>query len=148
MRFIITSGPGDTEPVGSDGGFDHELFSKYMKFNEEMHKAGVLIASEGINPGQQGARIGVVGGKRTVIDGPFTETKELIGGFYIIDVGSLDEAISWALRCPVGFHAANLLEIRPLCGRAARSVARAGSGGPRRLPVEPVHRHRPALRLR
>jgi len=100
--------------VGSDGGFDHELFSKYMKFNEEMHKAGVLIASEGINPGQQGARIGVVGGKRTVIDGPFTETKELIGGFYIIDVGSLDEAISWALRCPVGFHAANLLEIRPL----------------------------------
>jgi hypothetical protein len=118
MRFIITSGPGDTKaegpPVGPDGGFDHELFAKYMKFNEEMLKAGVLIASEGINPGRKGARIGVAGGKRVVVDGPFTETKELIGGFYIIDVGSLDEAISWALRCPVGLHAANLLEIMPL----------------------------------
>jgi hypothetical protein len=118
MRFIITSGPGDTKadgpPVGPDGGFDHALFAKYMKFNEEMLEAGVLIASEGINPGRKGARIGVAGGKRRVVDGPFTETKELIGGFYIIDVGSLDEAISWALRCPVGFDAANLLEIRPL----------------------------------
>jgi len=118
MRFIITSGPGDTKaegpPVGPDGGFDHELFAKYMKFNEEMLKAGVLIASEGINPGRKGARIGVAGGKRVVVDGPFTETKELIGGFYIIDVGSLDDAISWALRCPVGLHAANLLEIMPL----------------------------------
>ena len=73
--------------MGPDGGFDHELFSKYMKFNEELHKAGVLIASEGINPGRKGARVGVAGGKRTVVDGPFTETKELIGGFYIIDVG-------------------------------------------------------------
>jgi hypothetical protein len=118
MRFIITSGPGDTKaegpPVGPDGGFDHDLFAKYMKFNEEMLKAGVLIASEGINPGRKGARIGVAGGKRVVVDGPFTETKELIGGFYIIDVGSLDEAISWALRCPVGLHSANLLEIMPL----------------------------------
>ena len=118
MRFIITAGPGDTKaegpPVGPDGGFDHELFSKYMKFNEDLHKAGVLIASEGINPGKKGARVGVAGGKRTVVDGPFTETKELIGGFYIIEVGSLDEAISWALRCPVGLDSANLLEIKPL----------------------------------
>lgn len=118
MRFIITSGPGDTKaerpPVGPNGAFDQDLFSKYMKFNEEMHKAGVLVASEGINPEKKGARVGVAGGKRTVLDGPFTETKELIGGFYIVDVGSLDEAISWALRCPVGFESANLLEIRPL----------------------------------
>jgi hypothetical protein len=118
MRFIITSGPGDTKddrsPVRPDGSFDLELFAKYMKFNEELHKAGVLVASEGINPGRKGARVGVAGGKRTVLDGPFAETKELIGGFYIIDVGSLDEAISWALRCPVGLGAANLLEIMPL----------------------------------
>jgi hypothetical protein len=118
MRFIITAGPEDTKaegaPVGPDGAFDHELFAKYMKFNEDLHKAGVLVASEGINPGKKGARIGVVNGKRTVLDGPFTEAKELIGGFYIIDVGSLDEAISWALRCPVGFDATNLLQIMPL----------------------------------
>jgi len=118
MRFIITAGPEDTKaegpPVGPDGSFDQELFAKYMKFNEELHKAGVLIASEGINPGKKGARIGVSGGKRTVLDGPFAETKELIGGFYIIEVGSLDEAISWALRCPVGLDSANQLQIMPL----------------------------------
>jgi hypothetical protein len=118
MRFIITAGPGDTKaeapPVGPDGGFDQELFAQYMKFNEDLLNAGVLIASEGINPGRKGARVGVARGKRTVVDGPFTETKELIGGFYIIDVGSLDEAISWALRCPVGLASANLLEISPL----------------------------------
>jgi hypothetical protein len=118
MRFIITTGPDDTKPgappVGPDGSFDRELFAKYMKFNEEMHEAGVLVASEGINPGKKGARVGIVAGKRTVLDGPFAESKELVGGFYIIDVGSLDEAISWALRCPVGLESANLLQIMPL----------------------------------
>lgn len=118
MRFIITSGPDESQPskqpASADGSFDQALFAKYMKFNEDLHNAGVLVASEGINPGRKSARVGVVGGKRTVLDGPFTEAKELIGGFYIVDVASLDEAISWALRCPVGFDAANLLEIRPL----------------------------------
>ena len=115
MRFIITSGPDPSQPSEAPAGaFDHELFARYMKFNEDLHNAGVLVASEGINPGRGGARVGVVGGKRKVLDGPFAESKELIGGFYIVDVASLDEAISWALRCPVGFDAANLLEIRPL----------------------------------
>jgi hypothetical protein len=90
------------------------MFADYMKFNEDMHKAGVLIASEGINPGAAGARVGIAGGKRKVLDGPFTESKELLGGFYIIDVKSLDEAISWALRCPSGLGSDNVLEIRPL----------------------------------
>jgi hypothetical protein len=123
MRFIITAGPGDTQPATNahlqgDAPFDEKMFAAYMKFNEDMHTAGVLVASEGINPGSQGARIGVAGGKRTVLDGPFTETKELLGGFYLIDVASLDEAISWALRCPVGLGTANLLEIRPLTAMA------------------------------
>jgi hypothetical protein len=119
MRFIITAGPGDTkvenEPaIGADGSFDEGLFAAYMRFNEEMHNAGVLVASEGLNPGAQGARVGVKGGKRAVLDGPFTETKELVGGFYVVDVASLDEAIAWALRCPVGLGTDNVLEIRPL----------------------------------
>jgi hypothetical protein len=119
MRFIITAGPGDTKPqkdsaIGPDGSFDEALFAAYMKFNEDMHKAGVLVASEGLNPGAKGARVGIKSGKRTVLDGPFAETKELVGGFYIVDVGSLDEAISWALRCPVGLGTDNVLEIRPL----------------------------------
>ena len=74
----------------------------------------VLVASEGLNPGAKGARVGIKSGKRTVLDGPFAETKELVGGFYIVDVGSLDDAISWALRCPVGLGVDNVLEIRPL----------------------------------
>jgi hypothetical protein len=119
MRFIITAGPGDTKveaesAIGPDGSFDEKLFAAYMKFNEDMHNAGVLVASEGLNPGAQGARVGVARGRRTVLDGPFAEAKELVGGFYIVDVASLDEAISWALRCPVGLGTTDVLEIRPL----------------------------------
>src|SRR4051794_8062028 len=87
MRFIITAGPGDTKvetesAIGPDGSFDEKLFSAYMKFNEEMHRAGVLVASEGLTAGAKGARVGVERGKRRVLDGPFAETKELVGGFY------------------------------------------------------------------
>src|SRR4029078_7798864 len=119
MRFIITTGAGDTKvekesAIGPDGSFDEKLFAAYMKFNEDMHNAGVLVGSEGLNPGAEGARVGIARGKRTVLDGPFTETKELVGGFYIIDVASLDEAISWALPCTVGLDSANLLEIKAL----------------------------------
>jgi len=118
MRFMITTSPGEakggTEAGAAAAGPDPELFATYMRFNEELHQAGVLVTAEGLNPGGKGARIGVKGGKRTVIDGPFTETKELVGGFYVIDVDSLDEAIAWALRCPLGLGFDNLLEIRPL----------------------------------
>jgi hypothetical protein len=82
-----------------------------MKFNEEMHKAGVLVAAEGLLPDGARARIGVANGKRTVLDGPFTEAKELLGGLYIIDVSSKEEAISWALRCPVGMATAEVLDV-------------------------------------
>jgi hypothetical protein len=64
-----------------------------MRFNEEMHQAGILVASEGLNPSARGARIAVSNGKRHLVDGPFAESKELVGGFYLIDVSSLDEAI-------------------------------------------------------
>jgi hypothetical protein len=89
-----------------------------MRFNEAMHQAGVLVAAEGLNPAGQGARIEVTNGKRTVIDGPFTESKELVGGFYIVEVTSLDEAIAWALRCPTGLGFDDVLEIRALTGES------------------------------
>ena len=88
MRFIITAragGPGNLAPA--DGPFDEKLFSDYMKFNEEMYRAGVLVASEGLNVAGGGARIEVRKGKRVVVDGPFAESKELVGGFYIVEVG-------------------------------------------------------------
>jgi hypothetical protein len=87
-----------------------------MRFNEEMHTAGVLVASEGLNPAAQGARIAVADGKRYVVDGPFAESKELVGGFYIIEVASLDEAIRWALRAPSGLGTDDILEVRQLTG--------------------------------
>src|SRR6185369_14471923 len=79
MRFIITARRDDTKTQAEDPPFDEKVFTDYMRFNEEMQKAGVLIASEGLNPGGKGARVGVSGGKRKVIDGPFAESKELVG---------------------------------------------------------------------
>jgi hypothetical protein len=113
MRFIITAAPDPNKPK-ADAPVDDTLIAAYMKYNEDMHKAGVLVTAEGLNPAGKSARIGVSGGKRGVIDGPFAETKELIGGFYLIDVGSLEEAIEWALRCPVGLGIDDVLTILPM----------------------------------
>jgi len=117
MRFIITA-QSDAQKQTSDqqAEFDVELFKAYMRFNEEMHQAGVLVASEGLNPAAKGARIAVAHGRRYVVDGPFAESKELVGGFYLLEVGSLDEAIQWALRAPSGFGSDDILEIRQLTG--------------------------------
>ena len=117
MRFIITAQAGtDETKLNAVAGFDEKLFTAYMSFNEEMHKAGVLVASEGLNPAAAGARIAVSRGKRYIVDGPFAESKELVGGFYIIDVQSLDEAIQWMLRAPCGMGSDDVLEIRQLTG--------------------------------
>jgi hypothetical protein len=117
MRFIITAqASADKKATEQQPDFDVELFKAYMRFNEEMHLAGILVASEGLNPSAPGARIAVANGKRHVVDGPFAESKELVGGFYLIEVRSLDEAIQWALRAPSGFGADDVLEIRQLTG--------------------------------
>ena len=117
MRFIITAQAGEHgKPAQADGAFDEKLFADYMKFNEDMYRAGVLVASEGLNTSGGGARIEVKKGKRVVVDGPFAESKELVGGFYIVEVGSLEEAISWALRAPSGLGSDDILEVRQLTG--------------------------------
>jgi hypothetical protein len=77
-----------------------KLLADMGKFNEELIKAGVMLAGEGLQASSKGARVRFSGTKRTVIDGPFTETKELIAGFWLWQVKSLDEAIEWAKRCP------------------------------------------------
>ena len=120
MRFIITArpGPDSPEPPDPNGPFDEALFSAYMKFNEEMHKAGILVAAEGLKPDGNVARVAAKKGKRSVVDGPFTESKELVGGFYIIEVDSEAEAIEWALRCPTGLGFDDVLEIRALTGES------------------------------
>jgi hypothetical protein len=77
-----------------------ELFAAMGRYNEEMVKAGVMLAAEGLQPSSKGARVKFSGGKRTVTDGPFAEAKELVAGFWLIQVKSKEDAIEWVKRCP------------------------------------------------
>ena len=112
MRFMmIVKANQDTEAGALPS---KELMAAMGKFNQEMVKAGVLLAGEGLQASSKGARIKFSGGKRTVTDGPFTETKELIAGFWLIQVKSREEAIEWAKRSPAphGENAAGEIEVR------------------------------------
>jgi hypothetical protein len=91
---------------------DERLLSEMTRYNEELVKAGVLLAGEGLQPSSKGARVRFSGLTRTVIDGPFTETKELIAGFWMIDVKSKEEAIEWVKRCPNPHAGEAEIEIR------------------------------------
>ncbi|MEJ2656898.1 MAG: YciI family protein [Desulfobacterales bacterium] len=87
-----------------------EAVVKMMKFNEEMEKAGVLIALDGLYPSSRGARVMFVDGKSEAIDGPFTQAKEIVGGYWIIQTRSKEEAVEWAKRCPASDG--DIIEIR------------------------------------
>ncbi len=91
-----------------------ELMTDMMNFNEELVKAGVMLAGEGIHPSARGKRVLFSGDRREVVDGPFAETKELVAGYWIWQVKSLDEAIEWAKRCPNPMGEESTLELRPL----------------------------------
>jgi hypothetical protein len=82
---------------------DPELVGAMIRYNEELAKAGVLLAAEGLLDSSQGSRVVYSAGRRRVVDGPFTEAKELVAGFYLIQVKSKEEAIEWAKRCPVEY---------------------------------------------
>ena len=98
MRFmIIIKADADFEAGGMPS---ERLLAEFGKYNEELLRAGVLLACEGLHPSSNGARVKISGTKRTVVDGPFTETKELIAGFWLIQVTSKEEAIEWAKRIP------------------------------------------------
>jgi len=110
MRFmILVKADKDTEAGVLPS---QELLTQMGKFNEELVKAGVMLAGEGLQPSSKGARVKFSGDKRTVIDGPFTETKELIAGFWIWQVRSKEEAIEWVKRCPMPTRGEAEIEIR------------------------------------
>jgi PhnB protein len=112
MRFMIIRKADKNTESGMMPG--EEILAAMANYNEEMVKAGILRAGEGLKPSSQGARVKFSGGKPRVIDGPFTETKELIAGFSIIDVASKEEAIEWAKRWPAFDVEENVeIEIRP-----------------------------------
>jgi hypothetical protein len=89
-----------------------QLLTEMGNYNEELVKAGIMLAGEGLHPSSKGKRVRFSGDKRTVIDGPFAETKELIAGFWLWQVRSMDEAIEWVKRCPNPTGAESVIEIR------------------------------------
>ena len=99
MRFMMLMIPGN-QAVEKGLMPNEQEVAAMMKYNEELAKAGVLLSLDGLHPTAKGARIKFAGGKGSVSDGPFTEAKEVIGGFWMIQVKSKEEAVQWALRCP------------------------------------------------
>jgi hypothetical protein len=94
---------------------DQKILTAMGKYNEELVKAGVMLAGEGLRPSSHGKRVNFSGGKKTVIDGPFTETKELIAGFWLWQVKSMEEALEWLRRCPDPMPGEeSVIEIRPV----------------------------------
>lgn len=110
MRFMILVKASKESEAGVMP--SKQLLTEMGKFNEELVKAGVMLAAEGLHPSSKGARVKFSGGKRTVIDGPFAETKELIAGFWIWQVKSKEEAIAWVKRCPNPHKEKAEIEIR------------------------------------
>ena len=110
MRFMILIKANKDSEAGVLP--DEQLLTEMGKFNEELVQAGVMLAGEGLHPSSKGARVQFSGGKRTVIDGPFAETKELIAGFWMWQVNSKEEAIEWVKRCPNPHKTEGEIEIR------------------------------------
>jgi hypothetical protein len=98
MRFMMIMIPNIADEA--DWAPTPEAVSAMSKYNEELTKAGVLLALDGLHPASKGARVGFSGGRATVTDGPFTEAKEVIGGYWLIQAKSKEEAVEWASRCP------------------------------------------------
>ncbi|SFU86190.1 YciI family protein [Pseudoduganella namucuonensis] len=110
MRFMIIVKASPESEAGKMP--SEELLTAMGKFNEELVNAGVLLAGEGLHPSSKGVRVHFSGNKRTVVDGPFSETKELIAGFWLVQVKSLEEAIEWVKRCPNPMESDSDIEIR------------------------------------
>jgi hypothetical protein len=110
MRFMMLMIPKGYEKAAPGTMPDAKAVAAMMKYNESLQKAGVLLALDGLHPPSTGARVSFSGGKPTVTDGPFTEAKEVIGGYWMIQVKSKAEAIEWASRCPASDN--EVIEVR------------------------------------
>lgn len=110
MRFMMLMIPLGYETAPPDVKLDPERVLAMMKYNEALKDAGVLITLDGLHPPSTGARVSFAGGKPMVTDGPFAEAKEVLGGYWMIDVNSREEAIAWAKKCPASEN--EIIEIR------------------------------------
>jgi hypothetical protein len=110
MRFMMLMIPKGSENAKPGAVPDAKAIAAMMKYNESLQKAGVLLALDGLHPPSEGARVSFSGGKPTVTDGPFAEVREVIGGYWMIEVKSKAEAIEWASRCPASDN--EMIEVR------------------------------------
>jgi hypothetical protein len=110
MRFMMLMIPKGYEKAEPGAMPDAKSVAAMMKYNEELQKAGVLLALDGLHPPSMGARVSFTGGRPTVSDGPFADSKEVIGGYWMIQVKSKEEAIEWASRCPASDN--EIIEVR------------------------------------
>src|ERR1700727_3025574 len=110
MRFMMLMIPAGYETAAPDALPPVEAIAAMMKYNEALKQAGVLITLDGLHPPSAGARVSFAGGKPVVTDGPFTESKEVLGGYWMIDVKSREGGIAWARRCPAS--ETDIIEIR------------------------------------
>jgi hypothetical protein len=108
MMFMLPGG--ELRETGDWGPPSAEIVGEMAKYNEELTKAGVLLALDGLQPPSKGARVSFADGAKKVVDGPFAEAKEIVGGYWIIDVKSKEEAVEWATRCPLG--EGDVIEVR------------------------------------
>jgi hypothetical protein len=112
MRFMVLIKATKDSEAGKMP--DEKLLAEMGKYNEELVKAGIMLAGEGLHPSSRGVRVRFSGAKRTVVDGPFTETKELVAGFWIWQVKSKEEAIEWLKRCPNPMPGDSEIELRQI----------------------------------
>jgi hypothetical protein len=141
MRFMMLMIPKGYETAEPGAMPDAEAVAAMMRYNEELQKAGVLLALDGLHPPSMGARVTFAGGKPEVTDGPFAEAKEVVGGYWMIDVTSKTEAVEWARRCPASAN--EVIEVRQVqefedfpadvqeaAARFPEMQARSGQRGP------------------
>ena len=112
MRVIVMVKATKTSEAGTMP--DEKMLTEMGKYNEELVKAGIMVAGEGLHPSSKGKRVRFSGTRRTVIDGPFAETKELLAGYWLWNVKSMDEAVEWLKRCPNPHNEESEIEIRQL----------------------------------
>jgi hypothetical protein len=130
MRFMMLMIPKGYEKAAPGTMPDAKAVAAMMKYNESLQNAGVLLGLEGLHPPSMGARVSFAGGKPKVTDGPFIETKEVLGGYWMIQVKSKEEAIEWASRCPAGDN--EVIEIRQVqeMSEFPADVQKAAAGFP------------------
>jgi hypothetical protein len=140
MRFMMLMIPKGYEKAAPGAMPDAKAVAAMMKYNESLQKAGVLLALDGLQPPSMGARISFSAGKAQVTDGPFVETKETLGGYWMIQVNSKKEAVEWASRCPASDN--DVIEVRQLqeFSDFPADVKKAAVGFPEMQPQSDKHR--------